>query len=247
MTLTVDAASLVSTKSNCQAFACLALANQNQAMELVEIRRQRLKLWFSDKPIPEKEKSYISQLINGQASFGEKAARRLERDYAMGPLWLDDRAGVVDKSADANVRVPKQFTSVPVISWVQAGNFQDIEIHLHPGEGDRWEAPREKKLGPRSFALLVEGDSMDDGTDAGIPEGHIIFVDPDLAPFPNAYVIAKDVETQRATFKKLTTDAGRWYLMPLNKQYDKIPIDKPELRVIGIVTEAQAPARRLHD
>jgi len=149
------------------------------------------------------------------------------------------------KKSDSNVRVVQLFPSVPVISWVQAGNLKDIEIHLHPGEGDRWEGPREKKLGPRGFALVVDGDSMDDGTDAGIPEGYIIFVDPDLAPFPNAFVIAKDVQTQKATFKKLTTDGGRWYLTPLNKQYQAIPIDKPELRVIGVVTEAQAPARKL--
>ncbi len=58
-------------------------------------------------------------------------------------------------------------------------------------------------------------------------------------------MIAKDVQTQKATFKKLTTDGGRWYLTPLNKQYQAIPIDKPELRVIGVVTEVQAPARKL--
>lgn len=43
----------------------------------------------SDKTIPSKEKSYISQLINGKASFGEKSARRLEHDYCMPEFYLD--------------------------------------------------------------------------------------------------------------------------------------------------------------
>jgi len=57
-----------------------------------EIRRAKLKEWFATRPIPPKEKSYISQLIGGKASFGEKAARRLERDYFMGDKYLDDES-----------------------------------------------------------------------------------------------------------------------------------------------------------
>ncbi|WP_187153303.1 hypothetical protein [Candidatus Arsenophonus triatominarum] len=52
-------------------------------MDIKEIRRKRLKEWFSDKPLPEKDRSYLSQLINGKSSFGEKAAARIENDYRM--------------------------------------------------------------------------------------------------------------------------------------------------------------------
>ena len=61
-------------------------------MDIANIRRSRLRLWFSDKSIPESEKSYISQLINGKASFGEKAARRLEKTYKMPDKYLDNDA-----------------------------------------------------------------------------------------------------------------------------------------------------------
>lgn len=50
-------------------------------------------------------------------------------------------------------------------------------------------------------------------------------------------MIAKDVSTQRATFKKLTYDAGRWFLKPLNPAYSTIEIDDPAIRVIGRVIE----------
>ncbi|MCX8649962.1 helix-turn-helix transcriptional regulator [Gilliamella sp. B2776] len=57
--------------------------------KLKELRASNLKLWFSDKSVPPKEKSYISQLVNGRAPFGEKSARRLERDYGMPEFYLD--------------------------------------------------------------------------------------------------------------------------------------------------------------
>lgn len=58
-------------------------------MDIIEIRRARLRDWFADRTLPAREKSYISQLIHGKASFGEKAARRLEADYGMPRLYLD--------------------------------------------------------------------------------------------------------------------------------------------------------------
>lgn len=53
-------------------------------------RMKNLNDWFSSHPIPEKEKSFISQLKKGTASFGEKVARRLERDYGMPSMFLDN-------------------------------------------------------------------------------------------------------------------------------------------------------------
>lgn len=58
-------------------------------MSTDEIRRTRLRQWFENRSIPSKEKSFISQLITGKSSFGEKAARRLENDYGMGERYLD--------------------------------------------------------------------------------------------------------------------------------------------------------------
>ncbi|WP_294833306.1 S24 family peptidase [uncultured Gilliamella sp.] len=57
--------------------------------EIQALRAMNLKRWFAGKTIPNKEKSYISQLINEKSSFGEKSARRLEKDYDMPPFYLD--------------------------------------------------------------------------------------------------------------------------------------------------------------
>lgn len=59
-------------------------------MEIAEIRRARLAAWFKNRTLPADEKSYLSQLITGKtSSFGEKAARRLEKTYEMPPGYLD--------------------------------------------------------------------------------------------------------------------------------------------------------------
>ncbi|CAI2535462.1 S24 family peptidase [Serratia ficaria] len=59
-------------------------------MNTTENRRERLKAWFADKTLPTNEKSYLSQLMTGKASFGERAARRLEKTYGMPTGFLDD-------------------------------------------------------------------------------------------------------------------------------------------------------------
>ena len=81
--------SLYLHKLKSKGFDCLDFTNHNAAMSTKEIRSKRLAAWFSERSLPEKEKSYLSQLINGKTSFGERAARRLERDYNMPPGYLD--------------------------------------------------------------------------------------------------------------------------------------------------------------
>lgn len=64
--------------------------NEVFLMNIKEIRQKRLKEWFENRTVPQKESSYISQLVGGRASFGEKAARRLEGTYDMPPMYLDE-------------------------------------------------------------------------------------------------------------------------------------------------------------
>jgi hypothetical protein len=58
-----------------------------------ENRRQKLKEWFKTRSIPTSEKSYISQLLKGTSSFGEKAAIRLEELLGMPDGFLDSTIG----------------------------------------------------------------------------------------------------------------------------------------------------------
>jgi hypothetical protein len=58
-------------------------------MKIQDIRRAKLRQWLATRSVPANEKSYISQLLKEGNPFGERAARRLERDYDMGDMFLD--------------------------------------------------------------------------------------------------------------------------------------------------------------
>lgn len=130
------------------------------------------------------------------------------------------------------------YTAVPLISWVQAGNWAEIVDNYVPGDGELV-AARDSKPGKHAFALRVEGDSMVSHNHLSFPPGTIIIVDPSRAPGSGDFVVAKDVSTGCATFKRLMQDAGHWFLKPLNPAYPLIPIDDPAIRVIGVVIESQ--------
>lgn len=69
----------------------------NLITTIQDTRRHNLKLWLKrpDQRIRPKDKSYISQLLNGKTTFGERAARRLEEDYNMVEGALDDPNGEI--------------------------------------------------------------------------------------------------------------------------------------------------------
>lgn len=72
--------------------------------ELKIIRSTQLKKWFENKILPEKDRSLISQLQAGKASFGEKVSRRLENDYGMPPYYLDGGASVQNISLNSGTQ-----------------------------------------------------------------------------------------------------------------------------------------------
>lgn len=73
-------------------------------MDITETRRANLRRWVAINGTPRKEKSFFSQL-KGTASFGERVARRLEEQYAMGNGFLDRP---VDASVEPIAVVPQK-------------------------------------------------------------------------------------------------------------------------------------------
>lgn len=148
--------------------------------------------------------------------------------------WLQTGVGPAVASPD-QIKQPV----VPLISWVRAGAWDEANDQFNPGEADEWEPISKAGASRHAFALRVHGDSMTAPYpgETSFPEGTVIVVDPERQPSAGDYVIAKDIATQRATFKQLVTDGARWYLKPLNPAYPLIEIDDPKQRVIGRVIE----------
>lgn len=174
--------------------------------------------------------------------ISQEGAIEAERAYGVSPRWILDGTGSPPTGPGEvqNVApIDTVYPAVPLISWVNAGMWADIVDNYMPGSGEELRPAYTSKPGRQSFALRVEGDSMVSHNHTSFPEGTILIVDPARAPAAGDYVIAKDTETQRATFKRLMQDGGRWFLKPLNPSYPAIPIDDPAIRVIGVVIESQ--------
>jgi len=115
---------------------------------------------------------------------------------------------------------------IPIISWTQAGNWQEIGDTAQYGEYVETDAKG-------VFALRVRGESME----SEFHEGDIIVINPYLKPEHNDYVVVSNEEGE-ATFKQLKKYGKTRVLHPLNPKYDDIELSKEtEYRVIGVVVE----------
>lgn len=128
----------------------------------------------------------------------------------------------------------KHTASVPLISWVQAGEWCEASDPFIPGEADEWlSCP--VKHSEYTYALKVHGDSMTAQT-IGVrsyPEGCIIFVDPlKKDPVNGDRVIACLEGSNAVTFKVFKQEDGRVWLEPINNRHE--PIRDP-FKVIGTV------------
>ncbi len=208
-------------------------------MNITDNRRMRLKAWFSNKTLPTNEKSYLSQLMGGKASFGEKAARRIEASYGMPSGYLDEEADSPETPyANVVYKGPNQPKGkFPVISWVSAGEWAEAIEPYHRKSIDRWYETT-VDCSEYSFWLEVKGDSMTSPVGLSIPEGMMILVDPEVEAISGKLVVAKLDSENEATFKKLVMDAGRKFLKPLNPQYPLMEIDG-NCRIIGVVVDAK--------
>ena len=202
------------------------------AMSLKLIRIQRLKLFATQRALfgpvvlgvaIGKSTSQASDLLSGTASFGEKVARSIEEFARLPTNWLD----TLDESGNISDG-PVLRGQVPLLSNVQAGMYkQQIDNH-HPGDGGMELISTSTPVNRYTFALRVQGDSME----PEFTEGMILIVEPELDPQQGDYVIAKNGHDE-TTFKKLVRDGADWYLKPLNSRYPIKPLG--ESSIIGVV------------
>jgi SOS-response transcriptional repressor LexA len=136
------------------------------------------------------------------------------------------------RAETGNVEIaPEIKGTVPLISWVQAGRWNDVIDNLHPGEGER--IPTKYRVRKHTYALRVRGDSME----PKFPEGAILIVEPDENPEPGAFVIVRH-NGGEATFKQLMVDGDTRYLKPLNSRYPIMEV-KPDAVFCGVVKRVE--------
>lgn len=109
---------------------------------------------------------------------------------------------------------------LPVISWVQAGQWSDICDNFQPGDAEMW-LPVPFRHGPNAFILQVVGKSMYD-PDGGksYDEGDFIAVDPSKEAHNKSNVVIRLDDDNVATFKQLLVEPnGKRFLVALNRSW----------------------------
>lgn len=137
---------------------------------------------------------------------------------------------------DSNVEPgPEIYGVVPLISEVQAGNWEEAINNYQPGDGERGilcSVPHSR----HTFALRVSGASME----PKFHKGEIIVVDPEQSFNNGDYIVARRLDNQKATFKQLISEGGEYYLKALNPHWpEQIIVVDTEWEVCGVVISRQ--------
>ena len=166
----------------------------------------------------------VKRIIGGETpNPGEKVMRNIG-----GAIKLirkskglpDIEASLVEPNPPSIEPGPEIKGQVPLISWVQAGNWGGVIDNLAAGDGERIETSAHIK--EHTYALRVRGDSME----PKFPDGAILIVEPDEDPMPGKYVIVRQNGDSEATFKQLVKDGDHLYLKPLNSRYPILELRK---------------------
>lgn len=162
-------------------------------------------------------------LIQASKTFGVSVEWLETGEGAMHPVETEANAPAFDN----NVNLSHKYTlhKIPIISWVQAGNWRQIELSPDLEYIEITTPVRD------GYGLRVQGDSM-------MPEfvqGDIIVVSPHAQPENGSYVIVVQ-EGDEATFKKLVYDGAKPYFKPLNPQYPMLEANE-HTRIVGVVKQ----------
>lgn len=116
------------------------------------------------------------------------------------------------------VVAPSDNVYVPVISWVAAGSFSNIET-VPVDELIKW-VPCPVPHSKNTFALRVVGSSMENPNGKpSFEDRDIIYVDPEKEPENKSLVIVTLDGSSSATFKQLIIELDGKYIQPLNPNW----------------------------
>lgn len=174
-----------------------------------------------------------SEMNEDELDLAAKMLEPFVREWARKKGALDNEFAKILFDGGSNITAgPPILQKIPIISWVRAGCWSEVDDQFQPGYAEEW-IDSMSTTHPNAFALVVHGDSME----PEFVEGDIITVDPEREAVNGSYVIAKN-GGEEATFKRLIIDGPNVYLRPINEsKYKQWDMTGVEFRIIGVVVE----------
>ena len=166
--------------------------------------------------------------------------QRIAQEAGVRPEWLLTGAGsashgAADLGAGNTSPGPEIVQYLPLISWVRAGEWTEIEDPYEPGTYEKLILVT-RRYSNRAYALRLDGDSMQAPDGDSFPSGSIICVEPMQQAKNGSYVVIRLESSNEATFKQLIIDGDRQYLKPLNPRYPIMETTEPAT-ICGVVRQ----------
>ena len=189
--------------------------------------------------------STIGRILHGEVDPQSGNLHLLARALGM-PL-----TALARMAEDAGIQAGPVTASglLPLISTVHARTFAASVKSLKPEHIEQWIACPSENYGPKTFAMRVNGESME----PFYQHGDVIFVDPDVAPaHGNEVVIYHDARNE-VTFKRLVIEGARHYVRALNPNWPEKVVEisaDAGWQIVGVVigrytaVTPSAPGRR---
>lgn len=186
----------------------------------------------------------VSGWINGSNSPSAKYIDSLAKVLHTNSTWLLSGNGDTSSRFDNSVDISSiaSVSYAPVISWVQAGSWTDMEAVSNLEECEM--LPLVPGAGKRSFYLKVRGLS----NAPHFEEGEHICIDPDwcLEDIQTGEMVVVKCDGE-ATFKALIVETNGYYLKPLNPNWNEqvIPL-KENCLLVGKYVGSFRPAKKFN-
>lgn len=174
----------------------------------------------------------VTLYLNGtnalNARFAAVLARLIEEPVeSFSPRLAAEIASLAAATEHSNVapmvQPHREAKDYPVISWVAAG--ERAESNVCYAVAEEWLSSTEN-AGQRGYWLRVRGNSMTSNSYPSFPEGTPILIRPEgFDLISGKFYIARHKASGETTFKQYVLDAGIGYLVPLNKDYQTVPLD----------------------
>lgn len=189
-------------------------------------------------------KGTISLWLSGSSVPSGERLVKLSNELQVDAAWILTGQGGMNDRLDNSVDLNPIATVIyaPVLSWVQAGDFTDMESISNLAECEM--LPLVPGAGRRSFYLEVKGLS----NAPYFEEGEKICIDPDyhLEDIQTGeMIVVKRNDT--ATFKALISESNGYYLKPLNPNWSEqvIPLNE-DCVLVGKYVGSFKPAKKFN-
>ncbi len=172
------------------------------------------------------------------ASFPDtKRIPEIAKQFNVNAQWLLSGLGNINPAStikDLPTQTSPHWVQVPLLSWSEAGKWDSVVPKILATDQNRNWAWAETEIGPNSYALTVQDDSM-------LPRyepNSILIIDPDYKSAHKHIVIYLLAGEKQATCKQLIIEGKRKYLKPHNPSYPAYLIRKDD-KYCGSIRQAR--------